>query len=129
MRSLLVSSSRETISRCNVLISGNRCENIDNQCLIAQGSHSRAGDGSGKGESSGLTFIDNYCDAHASQAVHIDDVQNVTMMNNDIQGRVQRAFNFINNSSGAKVSCNKLGPGVGKEVTAAGSSQLRAGST
>lgn len=100
----------------NVLISGNRCEKIDNQCLIAQGPHSRAGDGSGTGESSGLTFRNNYCDAHASQAVHIDDFQNVTMTNNDIQGRVRKAFNFINESTGATASCNKIGPGVGTEV-------------
>lgn len=100
----------------SVLISGNRCEKIDNQCLIAQGPHSKAGDGSGKGESSGLTFSNNYCDAHASQAVHIDDVQNVTLMSNDIQGKVQKAFNFINKSTGVKVGCNKLGPGVGNEV-------------
>lgn len=100
----------------NVLISGNRCEKIDNQCLIAQGPHSRAGDGSGKGESSGLTFSNNYCDAHASQAVHIDDVQNVTMANNDIRGRVQKAFNFINKSTGGRVDCNKLGPGIGREI-------------
>lgn len=100
----------------NVLISGNRCEKIDNQCLIAQGPHSKAGDGSGKGESSGLTFTNNYCDAHASQAVHIDDFQNVTMMNNDIQGRVRKAFNLINNSTGATVGCNKIGPRVGTEV-------------
>ena len=100
----------------NVLISGNRCENIDNQCLIAQGPHSRAGDGSGKGESSGLTFTNNYCDAHASQAVHIDDFQDVTMTNNDIQGRVRKAFNFINKSTGASVGCNTLGSGVGTEV-------------
>lgn len=98
------------------MISGNRCEKIDNQCLIAQGSHSTAGNGSGKGESSGLVFSDNYCDAHASQAVHIDDVQNVTVISNDIQGRVQKAFNFINNSTGIKISCNKLGSGVAKEV-------------
>lgn len=108
----------------NILISGNRCEKIDNQCLIAQGPHSRAGNGSGQGESFGLTFSNNYCDAHASQAVHIDDVQNVTMTSNDIQGRVRKAFNFINKSTGAKVSCNKLGPGVGTEVIIDNSSRL-----
>src|SRR5262249_32433038 len=96
----------------DVLISGNRCEKIDNQCLIAQGPHSRAGNGSGNGESTGLTFTNNYCDAHASQAVHIDDVQNVTLTSNDIQGRVRKAFNLINDSTGAKVGCNQLGPGV-----------------
>jgi hypothetical protein len=100
----------------NVLISGNRCEKIDNQCLIAQGPNSTAGDGSGKGESSGLVFSNNYCDAHASQAVHIDDVQNVAMIGNNIQGRVQKAFNFINDSTGIKISCNELGSGVGKEA-------------
>jgi Right handed beta helix region len=100
----------------NVLISGNRCEKIDNQCLIAQGPHSKAGDGSGRGESSGLTFTNNYCDAHASQAVHIDDFQNATVMSNDIQGTVRKAFNLINRSTGAKLSCNKLGPGVETEA-------------
>jgi hypothetical protein len=39
-----------------------------------------------------------------------------TMMRNDIQGRVRKAFNFINSSTGAKVSCNRLGPGVGTEA-------------
>ncbi|MGH3871988.1 MAG: right-handed parallel beta-helix repeat-containing protein [Pseudonocardiaceae bacterium] len=107
----------------DVLISGNRCDKIDNQCLIAQGPHSRAGDGSGRGESSRLVFTNNFCDAHASQAVHIDDVQNVTMINNEIQGRVQKAFNLINGSTGSKVGCNKLGPGVGREVVIDRSSQ------
>lgn len=107
----------------NVLISGNRCEKIDNQCLIAQGPNSAAGNGSGKGESSGLVFSNNYCDAHASQAVHVDDVQNVTMTSNDIQGRVQKAFNFINHSTGIKISCNRLGSGVGKEAITDGTSR------
>lgn len=108
----------------NILISGNRCERVDNQCLIAQGSHSLAGDGSDKGVSSGLVFSNNYCDAHASQAVHIDDFQNVTMINNEIRGRVQKAFNLVNNSTGAKIGCNTLGPEVRKEVIVDGSSEL-----
>lgn len=107
----------------NILISGNRCEKVDNQCLIAQGPHSLAGNGSGKGESSGLVFSNNYCDAHASQAVHIDDFQNVTMIDNDIQGRVQKAFNLVNGSTGAKIGCNVLGPQVRKEVIVDGSSE------
>ncbi|HEY6422341.1 MAG TPA: right-handed parallel beta-helix repeat-containing protein [Pseudonocardiaceae bacterium] len=100
----------------SVLISGNRCEKIDNQCLIAQGPHSTAGNGSGQGNSSGFTFTNNYCDAHASQAVQVDDVQNFTATSNDIEGAVQKAFNFINKSTGAKVGCNTLGPGVGTET-------------
>ncbi|MGH3766202.1 MAG: right-handed parallel beta-helix repeat-containing protein [Pseudonocardiaceae bacterium] len=114
-----------TPSSHNVLINGNRCDKVDNQCLIAQGPHSTAGNGSGKGESSGLVFSNNYCDAHASQAVHIDDVQNLTLMSNDIEGRVRKAFNLINESTGSKISCNKLGPGVGKEVVIDNSSQPR----
>lgn len=96
----------------SVLISGNRCEKIDNQCLIAQGPNSKAGNGSRRGESSGLTFTNNYCDAHASQAVQIDDTQNVTITNNDIQGKVSKAFNIVNDSTGANVGCNTIGTGV-----------------
>jgi len=68
-----------------VLIDGNRCEQIDNQCLIVEGPFSSAGDGSGIGRSSDITFSNNYCDAHASQAVWMDDVRNATLKNKDVQ--------------------------------------------
>jgi hypothetical protein len=107
----------------NVLISGNRCEKVDNQCLIAQGPHSIARNGSESGELSGLTFSNNYCDSHAAQAVHVDDVQNTIMAGNDIQGEARQAFNFINGSTGAKTGCNRLGPRVDTEVSIDESSQ------
>jgi hypothetical protein len=99
-----------------VLIQNNRCEKIDNQCLIAEGPHSSAGDGSGKGQSSDIVFINNFCDTHASQAVMIDDVQNVTVTLNQITGGNRKAFAFDNKSTGAKVSANNIAPGIGFEV-------------
>jgi hypothetical protein len=100
----------------NVLIDSNRCERIDNQCLIAEGPHSSAGDGSGKGRSSDIVFTHNVCDSHASQAVWIDDVQNVSVTYNNINGGNQKAFAFDNKSTGAKVVGNVIGAHIGFEV-------------
>jgi parallel beta helix pectate lyase-like protein len=99
-----------------VLINSNRCDKIDNQCLIAEGPNSSAGDGGGKGQSSDIIFTNNFCDSHASQALMIDDVQNVTVTLNEIIGGNRKAFAFDNKSTGAKVSANKIGPQIGFEV-------------
>ncbi|WP_156993112.1 right-handed parallel beta-helix repeat-containing protein [Pseudonocardia acaciae] len=99
-----------------VLIHSNRCEKIDNQCLIAEGPNSSAGDGSGKGESSDIIFTNNFCDSHASQAVMIDDVKNVTVTLNEITGGNKKAFAFDNKSTGAKVNGNRIAQGIGFEV-------------
>jgi hypothetical protein len=107
----------------HVLIDSNRCEKIDNQCLIAEGPNSSAGDGSGKGTSSDINFTRNYCDASASQAVMIDDVQNVSVTHNQITGGNKKAFAFDNKSTGAKVLGNILGLHIGFEVGMDGSSK------
>jgi Right handed beta helix region len=107
----------------DVLIHSNRCEKIDNQCLIAEGPNSSAGDGSGKGQSSDIVFTNNFCDSHASQAVMIDDVQNVTVTLNEITGGNRKAFAFDNKSTGAKVSGNRIAQGIGFEVGMDGSSR------
>ena len=100
----------------NVLIHSNRCEKIDNQCLIAEGPKSREGDGSGEGRSSYMTFTGNYCEFGAAQAVMIDDVQNVTVTSNEIVGDGPKAFGFDNGSTGARVRDNKIAEGISYEV-------------
>ncbi|MBO0849692.1 MAG: hypothetical protein J2P20_09535 [Pseudonocardia sp.] len=92
----------------NILIDSNRCEAISNMCLIAEGPDSEAGDGSGEGHSTNITFSNNYCDNHASQALFADDVSNVTASGNEIIGKLDKAFAFQNDSTGAKVSGNKV---------------------
>ena len=108
----------------HVLIDSNRCEKIDNQCLIAEGPNSSAGDGSGKGRSSDIVFTHNYCDSQASQAVMIDDVQNVSITSNNIIGGNEKAFAFDNKSTGAKVRGNILGLHIRFEVGMDNTSKL-----
>ncbi|MBO0849366.1 MAG: right-handed parallel beta-helix repeat-containing protein [Pseudonocardia sp.] len=91
-----------------ILIDSNRCEDIDNTCLIAEGPNSKAGDGSGVGATTDIRFINNYCDNRAAQALQIDDVQNVVFSNNEIAGPIHHAIALQNKSTGAAVSGNKL---------------------
>ena len=100
----------------NILIDSNRCEDIDNICLIAEGPNSEAGDGSGEGRSTHLVFSNNYCDNGAGQALFLDDFSNVQVVNNEIVGDVDKAFSFQNGSTGAKVSGNKIDPDINYEV-------------
>lgn len=100
----------------NVLIHSNRCEKIENQCLIAEGPNSREGDGSGKGRSAGITFTGNYCEFGAAQAVMIDNVQDVTVTDNEIVGDGAKAFGFDNGSTGARVSGNRVAEEIDYEV-------------
>ncbi|NMI00218.1 right-handed parallel beta-helix repeat-containing protein [Pseudonocardia acidicola] len=106
----------EHVASQHVLIDNNRCEQIDNTCLIVEGPNSSAGDGSGVGETSDITFSNNYCDAHASEAVFMDDVQNVTLTGNDIVGRQSHAFAFQNQVVNAHVGNNTIGPDIRYEV-------------
>ncbi|HEY2204426.1 MAG TPA: right-handed parallel beta-helix repeat-containing protein [Pseudonocardia sp.] len=99
-----------------VHIDSNRCEKIDNQCLIAEGPNSSAGDGSGKGVSSNITFTHNFCDTKASQAVMVDDVQNMVITANNVTGKNQKAFALDNKSTGARISGNTVAQDIGYEV-------------
>ena len=101
----------------HVTITDNRCERIENQCLIAEGPNSSAGDGSGEGESSDLLFRNNYCDSHASQAVQLDDIQRATFERNEIASAQPKAFSFQNQSTeGVVAEDNQLNPDIGYEV-------------
>ena len=108
----------------NVVIDGNKCERIDNQCLIAEGPNSSAGDGSGQGRSANITFTDNLCDVNASQALQIDDVQGMKVTGNTVTGKPDKAFSFQNKATGAVVAANKIAAGIGYQVGMDSSSQV-----
>jgi hypothetical protein len=99
-----------------VLIDSNRCEDIANTCLIAEGPNSEEGDGSEEGKSSGFTITNNYCDGHAGQAFFFDDVSNVTLTGNTIDGHVEKAFSLQNKSVRATIRDNKVSSNVRYEV-------------
>lgn len=99
-----------------VLIDGNRFEDIDNVCLIAEGPDSEAGDGSGDGKSSQFTVTNNYCDNRAGQAFSFDDISQVTLTGNTVAGKTDKAFALQNKSVRATIRDNKIGPKVGFEV-------------
>lgn len=99
----------------DVLIQGNRCEGIRAQCLMAEGPDVE--DGSGEGVSENWVFDGNYCDSHAeAQSVSVQDVQNVTISNNDMVGEGNKAFALGQGSTGVVVKDNRIGQGYGREV-------------
>ena len=108
----------------HIVIDSNRCEDIANTCLIMEGPHSLSNDGNGVGSTGNVVFTNNYCQVLATQALQIDDVQNLTVTNNDITitsndptGNAEvHAFGLQNESTGAKISGNKLSSGIKFEV-------------
>jgi hypothetical protein len=99
-----------------VLIDGNRFENVDNMCVIAEGPDSEAGDGLGEGESSNFTITNNYCDNAAGQGFFFDDISHVTLTGNTLVGKIDKAFSLQNKSTDATIRDNKVGSKVGFEV-------------
>ncbi|HEX4249392.1 MAG TPA: right-handed parallel beta-helix repeat-containing protein, partial [Pseudonocardia sp.] len=100
----------------NVLIDGNRCENIDNQCLMAEGPGDVGDGGGGDGTSANWTWSNNICNFGASQGVMIEAVQNVTIRNNLFNGKGDKAIGLDIGSTGAKVSANIVTAGIGHEI-------------
>jgi hypothetical protein len=101
----------------HIVIDSNRCEDIANTCLIMEGPHSLAGDGSGVGATANVVFTNNYCQNQASEALQIDDVQNLTIKNNNIVGAtLDHAFALQNESTGARVNGNRLNPAISFQV-------------
>ncbi|MBB6378329.1 hypothetical protein BKA01_005589 [Pseudonocardia eucalypti] len=93
----------------NVLIDGNRCTEIDNNCLIVEGPNSSAGDGSGEGETTGITFSNNYCQNKAAQAVLLDDVRHATITGNEVVSKISHAWALQNKSTDAVIKDNRAG--------------------
>jgi parallel beta helix pectate lyase-like protein len=99
----------------NVVIQGNRCEGIRAQCLMAEGPNDEGG--SGDGVSRNWLFDGNYCESHAeAQSVALEDVQDVTISNNEMAGEGNKAFALGRDSTGVVVRDNRIGSGYGREV-------------
>ncbi|WP_037344413.1 right-handed parallel beta-helix repeat-containing protein [Sciscionella sediminilitoris] len=107
----------QDVASRNVTIDGNRCERIDNMCLMAEGPNSAAGDGSEEGTSQDWRFTGNFCETRkASQTVMIDDVQRLTITGNTWAAGPDHAIGLQNGSTGAHVRDNRLDPSIGCEV-------------
>ncbi|WP_086819997.1 right-handed parallel beta-helix repeat-containing protein [Allokutzneria sp. NRRL B-24872] len=99
----------------NVLIEGNRCQKIDNMCLMAEGPNE--GEGSGKGHSSHFTIRGNFCETlKASQALMFEDVRHATIENNEFAASPTKAIGLAIKSTHATVSGNEVSPGIRYEV-------------
>src|SRR5882757_2493807 len=107
----------EDIASKHLVIDGNRCEQVDNMCLMPEGPNSEAGDGSGKGVSEDWTFSNNYCQTkEASQTLMVDDVQHLTVTGNTWAAGPDHAIGLQNKTTDAHVSDNKLDPSIKCEV-------------
>ena len=85
-----------------MLIQGNWCEGIRAQCLMAEGPNDEGG--SGKGVSRNWLFEGNYCDSYAkAQSVALEDIQDVTIINNMMVGKGNKAFALGKGTTGTVV--------------------------
>lgn len=107
----------DDVASQDLTIDGNKCQDIDNMCLMAEGPNSEAGDGSGEGVSENWTFSNNYCNTNkASQELMVDDVQHLTVTGNTWVKGVDHAIGLQNKSTYAHVKDNKLDPSIDCEV-------------
>lgn len=107
----------------HVRIENNRCQNTAINCLRAF-SPSPADNETNETRTptSDVTFTNNYCQTRGASAVTADNVQGMTITANEI-APVDHAWALQNNSTGAKISGNKLDPGTRFEVGIDESSQ------
>ncbi|MDT3397265.1 right-handed parallel beta-helix repeat-containing protein [Streptomyces sp. B1866] len=105
----------DTPASRGVVIEGNRCEQIDNMCLMAEGPDD--GEGDGHGVTSGFVVKDNYCETLvASQALMFEDVQDATITGNTFAAPTHHAIGLAVHSTGAHVGGNTLNPRIRYEV-------------
>ena len=105
----------DTPASQNVLIEGNRCEKIDNMCLMAEGPND--GEGDGNGHSDHFVIKNNFCETlKASQTLMIEDVQYCTITGNEFAASPNHAIGLAIGSTHANVSGNKVSPGIKYEV-------------
>ena len=98
-----------------VLIENNRCEQIDNMCLMAEGPND--GEGDGHGHSNTFTFRNNYCETlDASQALMIEDIQHLTVTGNTFAASPDKAIGLDLHSTDAHIGKNKLSPTIECDV-------------
>ncbi|MEU8828468.1 right-handed parallel beta-helix repeat-containing protein [Streptomyces sp. NPDC048636] len=107
----------DTPTSHHVRIEGNRCERVDNMCLMAEGPDDSDGEGDGRGTTSGFVIKDNHCETlRAAQALMFEDVQDVTITGNTFAAPTHHAIGLADHSTGAHVGHNTLDPGIGYEV-------------
>ncbi|MFF1822988.1 hypothetical protein ACFVWG_37160 [Kribbella sp. NPDC058245] len=94
-----------------VLIEGNRCEKIDNMCLMAEGPND--GEGDGKGHSNYFTLRNNYCETlDASQALMIEDIQHLVVEGNTFAASPDKAIGLAIKSTDATIGENTVSAGI-----------------
>ena len=96
----------------HVLIDGNRCDKIANQCLMAEGPGDVGDGGGGDGTSADWVISNNVCDFGAGQGLMIEAVQNVTISHNQFNGTSDKAIGLDIGATGAKVVANRVGSGI-----------------
>lgn len=95
----------------HVTIDSNRCENIDNMCVMAEGPND--GEGDGQGVTQDWTFTNNFCQTQdASQDLMFEDVQHLTINGNEFSGGVDHAIGLDIGSTYAHVGENKVDPKI-----------------
>ncbi|MBU3864354.1 right-handed parallel beta-helix repeat-containing protein [Streptomyces sp. 4503] len=98
-----------------VRIEDNRCEQVDNMCLMAEGPND--GEGDGRGTTSDFTIRGNHCETlRASQALMFEDVQNATITGNVFAAPTDHAIGLAYHSTGARVDGNTRHSGIRYEV-------------
>lgn len=99
----------------HVRIEGNRCEKIDNMCLMAEGPND--GEGDGKGHTTDFLIKDNFCETLvASQTLMFEDVQQATITGNTFAAGPDHAIGLAIHSTGAHVEGNRVDPSIPCEV-------------
>jgi hypothetical protein len=96
----------------NVTIDGNRCHDISNQCLMAEGPGDVGDGGGGDGTSAHWTISNNYCQFGAGQGLMIEAVQNVLIAHNDFVGHSDKAIGLDIGATGAEVVGNRAAGGI-----------------
>ncbi|MFN2479488.1 MAG: right-handed parallel beta-helix repeat-containing protein [Pseudonocardiaceae bacterium] len=88
----------------DVVISGNACENVDAQCLIA--TDDQPGDNGAPSRTPSITFVDNTCAPNGAQAINLRRWPNVEIRDNKFSGpNLQRAILIV----GGSTSCTVIG--------------------
>lgn len=99
----------------HIRIEGNRCEKIDNMCLMAEGPND--GEGDGKGHTTDFLIKDNFCETLvASQTLMFEDVQQATITGNTFAAGPDHAIGLAIHSTGARVEGNRVDPSIPCEV-------------
>ncbi len=92
-------------STFDVVISGNTCENVDAQCLIA--TDDQPGNSDAPAGSPSITFVGNTCASNGAQALNLRRWRNVEVRQNKFSGPgLQRAVLIIEGSTGCTVIGN-----------------------